>query len=367
MKLLALLCPHPRVRLCIRSSIRSRICSCMPLPVLFFLFLLLFLAPAALAHVPVMADGNENIPSAMPVADPTKSWAIYGSLPPNSAQYYYLDLEKGQRIYLSLLRSTNPEEGDFLPGLALLGPGLDAGGQLPIQVTLPGSLEGYGFLSVPGRSAPSATYEPFGPSSFIKTAELDIPAPESGRYYAAIYDNQTGGHYTLAVGDREVWSFTERITAPIRLISVYLWQGQSLAMILIPYLAAEMIGLLVFWRSTRRTAYSMAGTLAGFLFLATSASVINQIIFNLTRAPFGPEVYISAAIAIFHAILGVAAIRLARGEAGILQRALMAVIGTVALLSGSGLLMGPVLAVAGSVLPSRKGQAPGPLPSCPQR
>jgi hypothetical protein len=325
------------------------------------LLVLSVLAPAALAHVPVMADGNENISSAMTIADPGKSLAIYGFLPPNSAHYYYLDLEKSQRIYLSLLRSTNPEEGGFLPGLVLLGPGLESGGMRPAQVTFPQSIEGYGFLSVPGRSAPSATYEPFGPGSFIKTAELNLPAPESGRYCVAVYDNQTGGHYSLAVGEREEWSFTDRITAPIRLISVYLWQGQSLSMILIPYLAAEMIGLLVFWRSTKRTAYSMAGTMAGFLFLATSASVLNQIIFNLTRAPFGPEIYISLAIAIFHAILGVAAIRLARGEAGILQRALMAVIGTVALLSGSGLLMGPVLAVAGSVLPSRRSPATGPL------
>jgi len=119
-------------------------------------------------------------------------------------------------------------------------------------------------------------------------------------------------------------------------------------------LAAEIIGLLVFWRGPRRTAYCLAGTLAGFLFLATSASVITQIIINLARVPFGQEVYISLTIAVFHAILGVAALRLARGEAGILQRVLLAVIGTIALLAGSGLILGPLLAIAASMLPSQK-------------
>jgi len=66
-------------------------------------------------------------------------------------------------------------------------------------------------------------------------------------------------------------------------------------------------------------------------------------------------VYITLAIAVFHALLGVAVIRLARGEAGILQRTLLAVLGTIALLAGSGLLMGPILAIASSLLPSKKG------------
>ncbi|MCX6676298.1 MAG: hypothetical protein NTW84_07765, partial [Methanothrix sp.] len=54
------------------------------------------------------------------------------------------------------------------------------------------------------------------------------------------------------------------------------------------------------------------------------------------------------------AILGVATLRLARGEAGILQRVLLAVIGTIALLAGSGLILGPLLAIAASMLPSQK-------------
>jgi MFS family permease len=222
-------------------------------------------------------------------------------------------------------------------------------------------------LIADGKSAASAVYEPFGPSSFIELAEINISAPESARYFAAVYStvnstsnstngtNSTPGHYGLAVGYREEFSFSERITTPLRLISVYLWEGQSLGFILIPYLVAEVVALLFFWRGSRRTSFCLAGLLAGFLFLATSASVFTQMVFSLTRAPFGQEVYITVLIAVFNALLGVAAIRLARGEAGILQRVLLAVLGTLALLAGSGLIMGPIMAIAASFLPSKSG------------
>ena len=119
-------------------------------------------------------------------------------------------------------------------------------------------------------------------------------------------------------------------------------------------MVAALLGIFVVLQSPRRTPFFTAGTLAGFLYLGTSASVLTQTIFSLTRAPYGPEVGISLALALIPIILGIAAIRLARGEAGILQRSIMAVIGTVGLLAGSGFIIGPLLAIAASVLPSRK-------------
>ncbi len=309
----------------------------------------------AWAHVPLNADGNENISTALHISDAEKSWAIYGFLGPESAHYYSLDLEAGQRIYLSLLKSANPKEASFQPGFALVGPGLEIAGQLPDQVRLPAAPEGYGILAVTGRMPEQATYEPFGPSSYYDLAELDLPAPESARYYVAVYENESNsGHYALAVGNREEFGFAERITMPLRLISVYLWEGQSLALILVPYLAAELIAILLFLKGSMRTPFRLTGLLAAFLFLATSAEILNQMAFSLTRAPFGPEAYITFALAIIPALLGVATLRLSRGEAGLLQRMALAAIGTMALLAGAGLILGPLLALAASVLPNRR-------------
>lgn len=353
------------------------------------LIIMIFIAFPASAHVPLTAGGNENLSSAMHISDPGKSWAVYGALEKDLVHYYSFDLEEGERIYLSLFKTADPKEKDFRPALLLLGPELN-GSSLPREnLSLPPQASGLKILAAKSKDATAAVYEPFGPSSFREVSEINLSAPKSARYYAVVYDNSlnssnadssiadssianaanasdasgTGnaeGHYGLTVGYREEFGFLERIATPVQLISVYLWEGQSLAVILIPYLMAEILALLMFWRSSRKTSFSLAGSLAGFLFLASSASVLTQMVFNLTRAPFGPEVYITLAIAFLHALLGVVTIRLARGEAGLLQRVFLAVIGTIALLAGSGLIMGPILAMAASLLPSRSGSIFGP-------
>lgn len=359
----------------------------------FYLLLLALLlaAPCALGHVPLLPEGNDDISSAEYISDPDKSWAIYSTLESNMAEYYSFDVEKGDRIYLSLLSSANPGEESFEPDMALLGPGLSSGAVAvaearmdveedgDTEINLPGYVilpEGYGFIAVLGQRAKNATYEPFGPSSYYQQAELDITAPQSGRYYAVVYDdngsissnsggnsegigsssddNRTPGHYGLALGYIEEFSFTDRFLTPLSLVFVYQWEGQSVITIITPWLVAALVGIFVILRSPRRTPFFTAGTFAGFLYLGTSASVLTQTIFSLTRAPFGPEVGISLALALIPTILGIAAIRLASGEAGILQRSVMAVIGTVGLLAGSGFIIGPLLAIAASVLPNKK-------------
>ncbi|VVB70915.1 Uncharacterised protein [uncultured archaeon] len=316
------------------------------------LLAVLLLSFGALAHVPLSARGNDNITSALHISDAAKSFAIYGRLDSGEVHYYRLDMQKGDIISLSLFVSASPKELDFRPGMVLYGPGIKSEGPLPQGLAFPPE-KASGAMTIPGTRAESATYEPFAPSSFVQMANVSLSAPQTASFIVAVFSGNTSGHYGLATGYREEFSFMERITAPIQLISVYIWEGQSPGLVLTPFIAAEIIGLLVFYWG-RRTAYRMAGTLGGFLFLATPASVFMQMVFSLTRAPFGPDVYITLVIAVFHVLLGVAAIRLAGGEAGILHRVLLAVLGTMALLAGSGLILGPLLAIAGSLLPSRK-------------
>jgi len=314
------------------------------------LLVLVLIAPATDAHVPLISKGNENIPSATWIDDPEKSWAVYGQLRPDVPQYYGFYMKKDERIYLSLLTSTNPQEKDFSPGMALMGPGISPKGALPDSVSLP---EGFGSMAIEGIRAEQATYEPFGPSSYYRMAELDLVAPESGNYYAAVYAG-TAGHYSLGIGYKEEFSFMERITTPVLLLSVYRWEGQEMSTIMMPWIVAALAGLFILMRSPRKTPYRTAGTMAAFLFIGTSASILSQMIFSLTRASAGQEAAITLILALFPAVLGVLTLRLAAGEAGILQRTLLAVIGTIALLAGSGLIIGPLLAIAASVLPSRK-------------
>lgn len=320
---------------------------------------LILLANIVQAHVPLFPEGNENISSAMLISDPGKSWAIYSTLSPERPQYYSFYIDKGKEIQLSLLKATDPKEKGFEPSMALIVPGIESKESLPGYVIVP---KGYGAIAVKSNRSEQAVYEPFGPSSYDQLSDLDIAAPESGVYYVAAYGNRNNsnmnssmiGHYGLAIGYREEFTFTERILTPLRLISVYQWEGQSLSTILMPMLVAILVGLFIIWRSTIRTLFYRAGTLAGFLILGTSATVLSQMAFGLIHAPAGSEVAITVLLAIIPVVLGVVAVRLSRGEAGILQRVVMAVIGTIALLAGYGLIAGPLLAIAASVLPSRK-------------
>lgn len=371
----------------------------MPQKAVFTLLLvMLLLSFNAVGHVPLIGGGNEDISSALHISNPAKSWAIYAVLENETVHYFSFDVREGERIYLGLLKSTDPADEGFLPDLLLIGPGIGIqsspspqlpegntspegaavlleNSAIPKNIVLPESLKDLGALAADGKEG-ITTYEPFGPSSFIELAEINLSAPQSGRYYAAVYENtmkeeaslaaaepvaKGGGHYGLVVGYREEFSFTDRMIAPIQIASVYIWEGQSIIMILIPYLVALIAGGLIYRRGSRRSSFNLAGTLAGFLFLGTSSLVITQMIYSLSRAPYGPEVYITMAIILFHALLGVASIRLARGEAGILQRSLLAVIGTLALLGGSGMILGPILAVSASFLPTMKRSVPGDL------
>jgi len=318
--------------------------------------LAILLAPVVCGQVPLLPEGNDDISSAMHISDPTKSLSIYGFLEAERAQFYSFDANADQRIYLVLKISTNPEEKDFRPSLALLGPGLKTNGSLPDSLSLPKFPDNYGFMAITGNRSGAAVYEPFGPGSYYQMAEIDLSAPLSARYYVVVYDNApssaTAGHYCLTMGYREVSGFSERITAPLKLIYVYLWEGQSLGTVLIPYFVAGIIGILMVLRKKKRTAFASAGIIGSLLFLGTCSSVLTQIVFNLTRAAFTEEVYISFAIAFVSAILGVASLRFSSGEAGLVQRIGLAVMGTLALLAGSGMIVGALLVMAASVLPS---------------
>ncbi|HUM82040.1 MAG TPA: hypothetical protein PLQ38_09705, partial [Methanothrix sp.] len=85
---------------------------------------LLLLSTPACAHVPLMAEDNDNISLAMHISDADKSWAVYGLLPQQAAHYYSLDRTEGERIYLSLFKTADPRESQFQPSLLLIGPGL---------------------------------------------------------------------------------------------------------------------------------------------------------------------------------------------------------------------------------------------------
>jgi len=330
-----------------------------------FVIVLLILASSCtlsvsevLAHAPLATGGNENLATATLIPDPAKSWAIYGELHEGrEAQYYSFNINEGQKIRVMLFKSTRPEDKEFLPGFVLMGHEINEQGDIPDYVQKP---LGAKALVVKGVQPAQATFEPFSPSSFYSLAETNLNAPTSGTYYLAVYEPSKGGHYGLAIGDRESYTLTEWILIPLNLLSIYQWEGQNLAVIFTPMILTLTIGFALILKQSKtekkpKTVSGWLGASAGLLFISTSTTTLFQLAFSLTQAPLGSEVAVTLILALIPTLLGIAALRLSlTGEkkTNLKKRVYLAILGVAALFAWAGLLIGPVLAIIASILPS---------------
>lgn len=329
-------------------------------------FLCLLLVSEASAHSPVSPGNNESLETATPISDPTKSWAVYAELHEGGeAQYYRFDIDQGQKIHVMLYKSPSPEDGEFLPGFVLMGPGIANQSNVPSYVEVP---SGAKTLVAEGKQPDQATYEPFSPSVFYSLADVALDAPSSGTYYIAVYEPSRGGHYGLAVGDRESYTLEEWILIPLNLISVYQWEGQSLIVIFSPLAITLVVGLgLMIWRQRNRAAILMLldwiAALAGLLFLGTGISVLFQMILSLTQTALVPEIIVTIVLALAPILLGIGVLRIvlrSPGKVDRRKRIYLAILGIVALFLWGGLLVGPALAIVASILPVKVKTSPKP-------
>ncbi|MDH5375026.1 MAG: hypothetical protein OEZ21_01500 [Candidatus Bathyarchaeota archaeon] len=311
----------------------------------------------ALAHAPLGTGDNESIDTATFIPDPTKSWAIYAELHEGGeAQYYGFNITAGKRIHVMLYKSMRPEESDFLPGFVLMGPSLSDQGTVPDYVEKPA---GVNASVVEGNQPAQGTYEPFSPGTFYSLGELQIDAPSSGTYYVAVYEQDMGGHYGLAVGDLETYGIDEWVLIPLSLLGVYQWEGQSLALVLAPMIATVAVGaVLVGWQLKKRGALGKVtiwlGVLAGLLFIGSGVIILFQMIYSIMLTAFSSEVVITLVFALIPIVLGLATIVLSlRGteKLSVKKRIFFVILGVVALFMWAGLFVGPALAIVVGIMP----------------
>jgi hypothetical protein len=313
---------------------------------------------AASAHSPLGAGDNESLATATPVPEPTKSWAIYAQLHEGGeAQYYQFDMLAGQRIYVQLFTSTAPEDANFTPSMALMGPGILKNETAPAYVEMPA---GAGKLVLAGVRPAQATYEAFAPSSFVQLAIVSMDAPANGTFVVAVFDEVRGGHYGLAIGERESFTASAWMLMPFDLLSVYTWERQDLALVLAPAIAVMAVGIgLLVWRQRKGVRMALpawAGAIAGLSFLASGATVLGQMLLSMSRAPAGGDALITAIFVSLPLVLGLVTLRmtLRRGkEWTVRSRAYLIVVGALALVLWSGWIAGPIVAMVAAALPAK--------------
>jgi hypothetical protein len=318
------------------------------------------LVPLVMAHAPLGTGDNESIDKATVIPDPTKSWALYSALSSDGdAQYYTFNITSGQKLHVTMYKSMRPEDALFTPRLVIIGPDVAAQGNIPSKITVPSDSN----VLLVNQTEPQPTYEPFSPSTFIGLADETLENPTSGRYYLVVYeqsDAPRGGNYGLAVGDRETYTIDEWILIPFNLMNIYQWEGQSIALVLTPMIAALIIGvILVAWQFMKRSnlANPMAwlGAVAGITFVGTAATTLYQLLAAATQVTVGAEALITLIFAIIPLAIGLISIWLSLKnghKASVKKRIYYVILGVAALFMWTGLIIGPILAIVASIMPS---------------
>ncbi len=336
---------------------KTRIFSC------FFVVLLIvsFSLPLVLAHAPLGTQDNESINKATVIPDPTKSWALYSALNNDGdPQYYTFNISSGQTIHVLLYKSLRPEDAQFTPVLVLVGQNVNASGDISSKITVPA---GYNAQLI-HPTLPESSFEPFSPGILAYVADLTLDNAKAGQYYLVVYEASntiSGGHYGIAIGDRETYTVDEWVLIPFTLIGIYQWEGQSLALIFAPMLTTLVVGLIfVVWRQRRQCnlANPMAwlASIAGLTFIGTASSTFFQLIFGATQVSVGLDVIITLIFAMIPLVLGLATLRLAlRNSQGVnlRKRIYFVVLGVAALFIWAGLVIGPILAIVASLMPTK--------------
>jgi len=346
------------------------------------LILCAFLITPAAAHVPLTPEANHHIDDAFVVADPTKSWVVYGTLDGGGdVRYYRMAMAADDELRLSLF---TPEGSPyFVPGIVVMGPGLALSGTLPPFVEMPhdhaeehGGVDidgagAYGAVVIEGTVPAGAEFEPFTPSALYPSAEYSLVVTEAGSYYVAVYapeDSAAGGNFGLAVGYREEFTLSEWLLVPFSVLAIHRWEGQSWVLILGPLVLTLLVGFgLILWRGRRegptgeravppiRGPFGWLSVTAGLLYFGTGAMLLVQTVLALakagpTAAAVLPFIYLLVAVLLGSVALRNGLHRTGRDGWGTRNGGLsMIVVGIVGLVAWAGLLVGPVLALAAGV------------------
>lgn len=324
------------------------------IPLFFILITIIILAVDA--HVPISADNNNNLNSALIIENPLKSYVIYGHLhDAGDGGYYRFNLNSGDQLRLSLM---TPGFDAPVPDIVIMSPGNSGS-----TTTLPQTIEipqGYDAEVIEGQKPVTAEYEPFTPAAIFNVASYSKNITRPGTYYVAVVSPADETRYSIAVGYLEEFSVSEWILVPVSVINTHIWEGQSLIAIMAPFLAIMILGLILIARreQTKQIKKPMTfwlATIAGLCYLGGASIVLVQMVRVIFVTGLSAGVIVTLILAIIPVILGVWILRISRSPFPLLKkdRFFLGIIGLLGLLFWAGLIIGPVIACIAALVPER--------------
>jgi uncharacterized membrane protein SirB2 len=321
-----------------------------------FFILLIFIVLPVNAHVPINAENNNDLTSALSVEKPTKSYAIYGHLhDTGDAGYYKFSLNSGDRLTLSLM---TPGFGAPVPDMIVMSPGTSGNIEgLSLPVTVP---FGYYAEVIKGQKPVDAEYEPFSPAAIFNVASYAKNITRPGTYYVAVISPADETQYSIAVGYLEEFSLFEWVLVPVNVINTHIWEGQSIIAILAPFFAIIILGLFLIARRERDNRIKKPlsfwlATITGLCYLGGASIVLVQMVRVLMVTGPSAGVIITLIFTLIPILLGVLALRIARSTSpqSKKDRLSLLIIGLLGLLCWAGLIIGPVIAFIAALIPER--------------
>jgi hypothetical protein len=189
-------------------------------------------------------------------------------------------------------------------------------------------------------------------------ARFNITIPEDGTYYIAVFGN-SGGKYGLAPGFLEEFTAAEWLLIPWSVITIHLWEGQSLLIIFSPLIMVLTVGiaLIMVVQKRRGMQFSPVHWLimtAGLLYVGGSAMTALQIVHTVSVTGYNPAILLTLVFLGIPLLLGVIAVRtgfmLSRQDSVRKAGGNLIVTGLLGLLFWAGLIIGPLLAIAAGVV-----------------
>ncbi len=306
----------------------------------------IFAPTPLLAHVPFLAKDNVSLETAFHVKEPAKSWVTSGELHgEQDARWFTFDCHSGDPIVLELFVSPDAAQ-DFVPKLAVAGPGVSPSGSLPPSI----NLHGMATAVYSGVRDEEPDFEPFTPTRLYFVLHVDTTAPASGLYYVLVFSERTGGKFGLVIGSSESFTPVEWISIPIAVIGTYCWEGQSLAFVFLPFAAILFVGACILFFHVRKKRChwgALLGMLAGITFLGSATLYSTQVMpkaFSSRSTElwlwFVPPVIVAAQI-----LLGIGVIRSAAKSRPVRT----GIYGALGLFAWAGYIIGPMIAIASAI------------------
>jgi hypothetical protein len=323
------------------------------LAALFGILVTLFILPTtAMAHIPI-GGGGESLDTATEVIEPLRSWVSYTELHEGGEpNYFKANFSAGERIDIRLSIPIELVETDFRPILVIMGPGLINQSTAPTYLEIP---EGAGVM-VFDAEPEFAEFEGFTPSAFYLVADVDFPSPETGTYYFAIYEPDSGERYSIVFGHLEVYSLWDWTSIPLNTILVRSWDGLDYVEIFAPYAGAFMIGLaLLLYRKPslgREVKPLYLVGIAGSLMIgATGLTIIRDTINALLGAPVNVLIIMTIIVIVNSFLGGFFATRiLVKEKPSVKEHIMLIIIGVVSLFLWAGYIVGPTLLILVSLV-----------------